>query len=1137
MSGEIPRELGELSSLNTLSLYDNRLSGRIPTELGNLANLRELLLQVNRLEGSIPSELGNLRYLHTLLLGHNSLTGCIPTALRGVEHNDFSELGLLFCDGSAVEPPPSDPCVVDMGDFDTRLESIYDSWDGSCLSINRPRDGDYYARFFTFRLREEADVTITLESDEDAYLYLIEGEGERGPVLYEDDDTNGINSRIRTTLQPGTYTVEATTYEIGVEGNYTVSVETDELDGRPPVTCLNPIPRLPSGQYFDRTFHLGEDCKSVNRPAGGDYNASFFTLPLEFPADVSIWLRSEEDGYLYLLEGDDVIGDVLDEDDDTSGTDPVIKRSLMPGIYTIEATTYGEGVAGEFELEVLVSSKAGDLCLNGLALDGLDDQLLFNDCAMLLDIMYMLDAEPTLNWSADLPIGEWEGVTIAGSPNRVVRLSLSERGLKGQVPTELDYLWGLEHLDLSGNLLTGTTPDFRNSTNLEHLNLGSNRLGGEIRRIWSNPSELEVLYLYDNKLSGEIPVELSSLQRLKALGLDRNRLSGEIPAELGGLENLDKMHLADNRLVGMIPPELADIPDLYGLFISGNYLTGCIPDGLLDVEENDFDALGLPFCVPLDEAECIEPLPAVKAITIRDSWKEQCKSDGGDLLARYYTLSLDEPTLVGLGLTSGHGGYLFLRDGADRYGRVLGEQSDSKDIVYVVEMLPPGTYMIEASRDVTRHVEDFSLMVRLLEEIPSQSRQDISALMALYLATNGEDWKKAANWLTDAPLSEWHGVWAVEQGRVTDLRVADNNLGYRLPVEVGDLTELRVLHLEFNELVGEIPEELAKLSHLKELRISFNDLTGPIPAQLGELSDLEELQLNDNELSGEIPGELGNLGNARIVDLGHNELLGEIPPELGRLTKAVTLSLASNRISGEIPRELGLLINLRHLVLGHNRLGGEIPTELSNLKRLADLSMQANSLSGGIPPWLGDIAGLNVLNLRDNRLTGEIPAELGKLSNLEILDFGGSNRLSGEIPMELTGLTNLKVLHLYSNSLSGKIPRELANLSELRDLRLHRNYLTGEIPSDLGELSDLEILYLSFNELKGEIPAELGDLSELRILDLQYNQLTGEIPKSLAGLAHLGYADFRRNELMGCIPFGMRGIVETDPVLPVCAAP
>ena len=1137
LSGEIPPELGNIPALDTLSLYDNELVGEIPASLGNLESLEYLDLGSNRLTGEIPAALGNLGNLEALYLSGNDLTGCIPNGLSDINANDFNELGLDFCDDEVVPPPTVDSCAVDMGEFDSRLEVIDNHWDVECKSVNRPDDGAYYARYFTFDLKEEADVSVTIESGHDAYAYLMEGVGERGTVLFEDDDTNGTNPRIRTTLQPGSYTVEATTYEIGVEGEFKVSVDTDALNGRPPVTCLTPIPSNWPSSYFDLNFHMETDCSSVNRPSDSEYNASYFTFEVKFPAVVSVRLDSDEDGYLYLLEGEDVRGRVLFEDDDSVGRNPRIEESLQPGVYTIEATTYAPGITGEFAMEIRVFSKAGEECLHGDALTGLDDVYLFNDCAMLLDAKYVLAAEPVLNWSADVPIKEWEGIGISGNPPRVTEIDLKGRDLKGEVPLALSNLRRLERLVLRGNSLTGEIPSFGNSASLEILDLGANRLNGELDPSLGRLTELERLTLYRNKLSGEIPPELGDLKNLRGLALERNRLSGEIPHTLGGLESMDTMDLSNNRLVGEIPSELAEIPNLYGLFLSGNNLTGCIPVGLRDVHEEDFGDLGLPFCPPPFTEDCLEPLPAVSAITIRDTWGGGCRSGSGDLLARFYTLSLDAPTLVGLGLSTGHGGYLFVREGERRDGRAVEVVSDSRDIVYTVVNLRSGEYTIEVADDPWNENGDFSLMMRIMEEVPSRDEKDISALMALYLSTDGDGWNRSDNWLTDRPPNEWHGVVADTRGRIVDLRLGGNGLKYRLPPELGLLTELRYLHLENNVLVGEIPPKLGKLLNLRELRLSFTNLTGQIPAELSYLTKLEQLHLNDNDLWGEIPAQMGKLTKLRQFLLGNNELSGEIPGELDGLTNVTTFSLTVNNLSGEIPASLGLLANLARMDLSHNGLRGEIPEELSKLSRLEDLLLGGNFLNGSIPNSLGDLRSLRVLDLTNNRLTGEIPPELGKLTNLEILNLGGCNGLTGEIPVEIAGLTNLQELNLYSNSLDGEIPRELANLSQLRDLKLYRNRLTGNIPAELGKLTELEILYLSFNELKGNIPSDLGNLHELRQLDLEENLLTGEIPKSLAELNHLEYSDFRRNELTGCIPFGMRGIIETDPVLPVCAAP
>ncbi len=71
LSGEIPAELGNLSSLRALILHSNQLSGEIPPEMGNLSSLQELYLGVNRLSGEIPPEMGNLSSLETLYLQMN----------------------------------------------------------------------------------------------------------------------------------------------------------------------------------------------------------------------------------------------------------------------------------------------------------------------------------------------------------------------------------------------------------------------------------------------------------------------------------------------------------------------------------------------------------------------------------------------------------------------------------------------------------------------------------------------------------------------------------------------------------------------------------------------------------------------------------------------------------------------------------------------------------------------------------------------------------------------------------------------------------------------------------------------------------------------------------------------------------
>ena len=92
LTGYIPAELGNLSSLNWLELSGNQLTGPIPAELGNLANLELLNLSPNQLTGHIPAELGGLSRLVWLYLSWNQLTGSIPPELgnlANLESLDF----------------------------------------------------------------------------------------------------------------------------------------------------------------------------------------------------------------------------------------------------------------------------------------------------------------------------------------------------------------------------------------------------------------------------------------------------------------------------------------------------------------------------------------------------------------------------------------------------------------------------------------------------------------------------------------------------------------------------------------------------------------------------------------------------------------------------------------------------------------------------------------------------------------------------------------------------------------------------------------------------------------------------------------------------------------------------------------
>ena len=246
-----------------------------------------------------------------------------------------------------------------------------------------------------------------------------------------------------------------------------------------------------------------------------------------------------------------------------------------------------------------------------------------------------------------------------------------------------------------------------------------------------------------------------------------------------------------------------------------------------------------------------------------------------------------------------------------------------------------------------------------------------AALVALYKATDGDNWGDNTNWCSDKPLEEWKGInfwldywWGNnnDEEHVYTLNLSSNNLSGVIPMEIGNLTHLQVLKLGWNKNIsGTIPASIGRMAELRELGLNSLNMTGEIPKEIASLSKLEDFNLFDNKLIGEIPKELGNMPNLTFIDLGANSLSGSIPSELGNLKNLTTLSLDRNLLTGEIPSELGNLSNLEKLNLAQNQLTGEIPESFNNLKGLIH-----NRGSQGIP--------YVSLNTWGNNLSGKVPS-------------------------------------------------------------------------------------------------------------------------------------------------------------------
>lgn len=505
---------GSPRRITELDLSDEELDGMIAPELGILTNLRTLNLSNNRLTGEIPSELARLSNLEALLLSNNRLNGQIP--------HDLARLGSLtelrLAENSLTGCIPDGLVDIQDNDLDIfdNLPACEEVDCSSGFAVEKPGDNE--------ALVADCETLIELRDALAGNAFL------NWSVHRALDEWDGV------TVSSGS-TKNVSKIELNDLG----------LDGV-----------IPPG-ISDMTG-LEELALSGNNLRG------------EIPSE----LRNLTSLRRLLLDGNQLSGEISPELAVLKNLEE-IKLSgnnlsgCMPEAFEDVATSDLDELGLEF-------CETGE-CSTGTAVDNPNENPgLVADCAALLAARDTLKGAGFLNWSADVSIEEWYGVTVGGSPKRVTQLKIEPSRVDGEIAPELGRLSDLEVLSLADNRLSGAIPpELGNLFKLEELSLSSNRLSGEIPSELGKLTALDHMLLSDNRLSGRIPSALGSLNSVNYLSLSNNRLTGGIPSEFGNLTNLRYLRLSDNELTGEMPAELGSLSNLAHLHLSGNELSGVIP--------------------------------------------------------------------------------------------------------------------------------------------------------------------------------------------------------------------------------------------------------------------------------------------------------------------------------------------------------------------------------------------------------------------------------------------------------------------------------------------------------------------------------------------------------------------------------
>ena len=102
LGGSIPTEIGDHTTLKSLSVSNCGLTGEIPSEIGLLTDMEQMWLYGNYLEGKIPGEIGDLVKLKIFQVEDNDLTGDMPNEIC-LLRDDTSGLLSLGSDCDSAE--------------------------------------------------------------------------------------------------------------------------------------------------------------------------------------------------------------------------------------------------------------------------------------------------------------------------------------------------------------------------------------------------------------------------------------------------------------------------------------------------------------------------------------------------------------------------------------------------------------------------------------------------------------------------------------------------------------------------------------------------------------------------------------------------------------------------------------------------------------------------------------------------------------------------------------------------------------------------------------------------------------------------------------------------------------------------
>ncbi|CAL5345307.1 unnamed protein product [Camellia sinensis] len=455
-------------------------------------------------------------------------------------------------------------------------------------------------------------------------------------------------------------------------------------------------------------------------------------------------------------------------------------------------------------------------------------------------------------------------------------LDLSENGFNGMLPSCLEDLTSIRILDLSFNQFTGnlTSSPLSNLPTLEFLSLSYNHFEIPVSFIsFCNHSKLEVFLGDNNRLSDQIEFQtwIPKFQ-LKVLSLSNcgsnnlgNLIQGKFPDSVSIPPSLEALDIRNNHMYGKLPRWVGNMSSLMGIAMFSNHIEGPIPVEFcklsylqfLDVSDNNLSGT-IPSCF--------------NQSTVKHVHLNQNQLSGPMTHAFYnssslVTLDLSDNHLNGT-IPSWIGSLHVLSILLLKFNNFEGE-------------IPVQLCQLKQLSILDLSENNFSGLIPLcFREIPFETTHEKSSLetrLRLY-----------------ATFSLWRfveGSKSAESHYLMDIAY-ENMIFHSLDVQQ---------KVEFTTKHGSYAYKGNILDYMSGVDFSCNHLTGEIPLEMGNLSNIRDLNLSHNNLFGSIPSTFSQLKQIESLDLSYNRLNGKIPSQLIELDKLEVFSVAYNNLSGATP--------------------------------------------------------------------------------------------------------------------------------------------------------------------------------------------------------------------------------------------